>query len=632
MKPKELDDIRLIAGVFREALFLGLSVEFETVTGEIRSSKILAIDEKDTRSTTETKFLILAESVDGILDSQKGFRVRFPGFVAQWIPCGDFFGSSKIPVPSLVQIRNERVSKRMMVGASSDCSDVLLEDGHLATRGLIKVVDVSKNGLGAELEVPTQFPIHLDTKVRGIVEIQNGVRLAVSGTVVQATLVEENGSKALYRVGVKQGTTSEAVSNINPRFPVEGKLVIELVSQLNSSIRASFAVLESSVSGFSGVCVDSRDVDVLSLGLSFGIRGTSLTCRLIEAEERKHTFALLVSDMSQMKQWISITDMKGFSTRRALSLDRTELLRLFCEAGALGSQFLKQANSHSKKMLSVIDEGGKSGFWIHRWIEEDAEEGIRGHAAAYRMGDNMWLIGDIVGSTDSKKKISKKLIPGFLSSFGEQSLSSSPSPLSMIMWKRGHPFWRAFEEHLKECNYVLGRFTVSYARFEEFSESAQVRSLFSEVKSSDFSTIKSIGGIAETCGVGSFIRAFDFDYDRFASPVLRSEFEKAELNFFRKYFILQTEGGQIAALVIVNKFPMNGSLIRSTDSVWLVPFLKEGLPPSTIHGCALLAAEYGVASHGLRVVSAVGFEPREFSSLVKLECFLGTPLIWRFFT
>ncbi len=599
-----MDDSRLIAGFFREALFhqrrITLLAGNRTYIGYIAS-----VDESSTRErTAERKLRIeLQQAVlpAGSLVDLDGmdvhFECSFPSFIAQWSGRLSSLreGTVETLIPPALELKNLREWRRHSIQSKTDfVANIAISSMGLHSEACMQIDDYSSEGVGGTLSLPAEFPLSIESRVRGGVVLPKG-RLHLNGFVkYMQVLSRTSGAQGdvHYRIGIQ--LESPSTPSLLPygaerrRFPrKKSSIVIEVCSPLNHAHLIRLKISELSVAGFSAELVDPHDIHLLPLGVGVNEVGTSLVFQLLTAsassELRDTTLRFQISsaEAADRLKWLRRLPSGSDVPTSRTTATGADLIELFCQSGAFSSEYLRLNKAGALALQSGLSSGISESSWLHRWIERTHSGDARGHIGAVRIGDSLWHVGDLAGSPFSERKISDDFLPDFLTSFRDYCLVSSPCPRVILTWNDGHPYWKGYDEFLKQegSRFVSASLKAFYTRMPKVlaAQSLEPDWEITEIQGSDHSLIDEMSQFLQGAGVMPLARAFDFCVESFESPGLRSSIAEGKGSFDRRY-LKMTRGDDIR-LAVLSRFPVGSSPHRTFDVPWILPLSNSALRP-----------------------------------------------------
>ncbi len=628
--PRILTDIRTIAGLLREALFLQRAVTAR-IDGRIFEFAILELVEKSSRDRDETRMIRLAWTSEPPSNlpqaSEAAFECAFFEFVANWNGRLELLAEHEILVslPTQLEIRNLRESRRYELGRERHRlqGSVLVQSNGYHLESQLRLLNVSREGMGGRISVPRGYPIGMNSTVRGVLHGDSGA-LELDGVITHINLISPSGAEAgdvEYRVGLRRrvaaGGNADSPRGERRRFErVAASEELFIRSPFNPAHSVRVRLSDLSVAGFAGQLKDPHDILLLPVGVVVQGEESSLLFRLVSVSAPNRPggavlhfqihSGLEVDRLSWLRR-VSRADLPGVHTASSTGGD---IIELFCRAGALSSEYLKNNRSRSGDMVSGFASGFLQTPWLHRWIEREHGGGAIGHIGAVKLADNLWHVGDLAGTSEPDKKISRSFIPRFLTSFRDFCLSSSPCPRVIMTWNSGHPYWRNYERYLQGegAHAVHAECRTRYTRFQRAVRdgenpgpgTGEVR----EVEPFEHARIESLLEQLKVSGLDRLARALDFGVTCFGSPGLRALTGQSEGGFFRRYYVVSSNHSRY--LLIVSRFPDGSSPSRTFDVPWLLPLIRDpedshadGLPSGMLAQVRRLALESGVSPPGI---------------------------------
>jgi hypothetical protein len=666
-----LEDPKIILGFFREALFQSRRVEVIGISSEASEASeaieflITDIPHGDQRDPGPETMLVLTPCTNEPEASGTTFqfKCRFPQFLALWEGTlsrrsdGQFEGA----IPPSLTLLNSRRHERLKPLSDPSFATVTVQGGGMHSLGKFQLEDVSRYGAGGVLQCPKELPLLRDSPIHGRLSLPSG-SLSIRGSVVQVQLIGPTLSTPpdfLYRVGIRLDSAEAGVVDAPPveetkiqknperrrssRIPADFDL--NLVSPLHSGHLISFQVTDAGASGFRGMLREAVDAKLLPAGCSVSVGEGALQALLVSIDGRELRFQITGGGPEDRLAWLKRLTPYLHPQVSGKSAFGAEIMDLFCESGALAVGYLKNTRTVAEAFEAALGGGGLADEpWIHRWIERTDSGEIRGHISAVRVADNLWHLGDIAGMIEENRKVSRKFIPAFFSSFLEYCLHTRPCPRILIGWKAGHPYWRAFENFIEQHHGASRSavvhtqyFRLPYSKVREASSSR--RNHYREIRAFDFESILEIQRELEKLTIApelrQIVQALDFDIDRFGSPSLSRILQPAGRSLDRRYFLLEEKA--VRALVIFHAFP-NGSSPQDTLNVpWLIPLPVSGAfssNPQEIQALVEASQDLGIQA-GYSFPGILVVEPRtgvETAGAAKqMRWTLGHPGILKFF-
>lgn len=594
---KTVDQVRVILGLFRETIFLQTRYEFK-ICDEVFSAELVEVEESTRRDEDERRTLVfrilgasefLSKETEGGQYSQVNFRFGIDSFLVRAVGQIEKVTTSKagrllyVDVPKVLEIENARKNRRKKSKSSLGVASVLVRSGSLHTEGVLELNDYSLGGYGGTLQVPNGFELISDTFVSGQLTLGSET-LSISCYIKRAKLIEErSGNWDAYSVGLQnetnlkqpsqaesQQTSSQADRRRNARISVQEQ--ISLTAAINRDVSFRLQLEEASVTGFSGKLINAAQLVEFPLGSCFKMEGPPLSVVLQGFEGDRLRFSIQEGSVNDRLEWfkkVSPYLLKGVSHS---VYDARDLLEVFCASGALSTEYLKTQRTHDADFLSPFETTTRDQFWIHRWIHHNENKEVTGHWCAIRLGDNGWFLADLAGSPEKVKKIPRNFTELFFKSFSDFSMSNKPCPVHMYTWIIGHPYWMDFCEIIKASGLIRELVLTGYSRYslESLQTDKKLCSISRQaIQAADYSKISDIRNKLVANGSINHASLFDFDIDRFGSPVLADHFKLKQQPFGRYYF--EIVAGPTRWLAVFTTFPMGASFNRVPESIWVFP-------------------------------------------------------------
>gem|GEM_PF-3106002 len=628
--PRIIDDSRTIAGLLREALFLQrpLTVRFD---GRIHELAIQELVENSSRNRTEERGLrvewISEPPPSDAGDGSAEFECAFFEFVASWtgglrVQCGrDWI----LPLPERLEIRNLRESRRHELGKDRIHLNgtVLVHSNEYHMESRLRITNVSREGLGGVLAAPRDFPIAINSTIRGVLHGNPG-GFQLDGILTHISLAGAGRTASgdiEYRLGIRR---RDVLATANTPIQTERRRYgrrrasdeLRLRSPFNPVHIIRVKLRELSVAGFSAEPSDPHDALLLPVGAIVQGEDPALLFRLVAVSEAAaplgvvFRFQIHAGMETARLAWLRRVAGADSPGKHHASATGGDIIELFCRAGALSSEYLRNNRSRSDSMVSGFASGGAHMPWLHRWIERDAEGGAIGHIGAVKLADSLWHVGDLTGSPEPGRKISRSFIPRFLTGFRDFCLTSSPCPRVIMTWNTGHPYWRRYEAYLENEGKASIHYQcrTRYTRFRpglpDLKAGAEGDWLVREIRAHEHAEIESLLSTLAARGLDALARGMDFCISSFGSPGLGALASGSEGGFFRRYFTIVR--GEFRYLVVLSRFPDGSSPSRTFDVPWVLPLQHPfepaggaGAPPPYIACVHKLALESGCAPPGV---------------------------------
>jgi hypothetical protein len=588
-RPTRLDNPKVIAGFFREALFFSrrIKFDFENISGELALHEI---EEPHARVKSGERYLVLGPVMVGSNILKEALRARpanikfqcsFPHFVASWEGIGEFSQSDlfKTLIPNQIQISNQRSKFRLTPAASRGMrASVLVQSGGIHTEGLLEIENISSNGFGGILQLRRGIQVDSSAKVIGKLLIDQG-SLSIHGRITHATLIDErSNSQVSYRIGLNVSEAldepkTEPAMDRRQAARVRTDIQLQLRSPFNPNHEIQIRVDDASVCGFGAALQNHDDLHLLPVGCGVQIENSTLVAEVVAFEKNYYHFQFIEGTSEDRVFWLKrLARFQNPGTVTSSAVGK-ELIDLFCESGALASGFLRAQSNSADDMAEELSAESIHEPWIHRWIEKTDEGKNRGHISAVRIADNTWMLADLAGSSIENQKLSKEFVPEFFTSFMEFSLSTNPCPRILLSWNSGHKYWVDFETHLRGTRFVQGMVSTRYFRFQKNDPLDDHAGEVFQIKAGDHDFIENILSRSSLGSSKSILQALDFAIDRFGSPDLRRVIRKYEKAFDREY--LRIVVGKSEWLAVLSSFPLGSSFNRTPDVAWLFRLTTE---------------------------------------------------------
>jgi hypothetical protein len=589
--------MRVILGLFRETIFLQTRYEFK-ICDEVFSAELVELEESTRRDEDESRTLVfrilgasefLSNGNEGDQYPLVNFRFGIDSFLVKAVGQIEKVTASNaghmlyVDVPKVLEIENARKNRRKKSKSNLGIASVLVRSGSLHTEGVLELNDYSLGGYGAILQVPNGFELVSDTYVSGQLTLGSEA-LLISCYIKRARLIEEKfGNWDAYSVGLQnatnfnqssksesQQTSSQNDRRSNVRISVQEQ--ISLTAAINRDVCFKLQLEEASVTGFSGKLINAAQLVEFPLGSCFKMENPPLSVVLQGFEGDRLRFSIQEGSVNDRLEWfkrVSPYLLKGVSHS---VYDARDLLEVFCASGALSTEYLKTQRTHGAEFLSPFETTTRDQFWIHRWIHHNENKEVTGHWCAIRLGDNGWFLADLAGSPEKEKKIPRNFTELFFKSFSDFSMSNKPCPVHMYAWIVGHPYWMDFCELIKSSGLIRELVLTGYSRYsiESLQTDRELCNISKRViQAAEYKKISDIRSKLVANGSINHASLFDFDIDRFGSPILSDHFKFKQQPFARHY--IEMAAGQTRWLAVFTTFPLGASFNRVPESIWVFP-------------------------------------------------------------
>lgn len=591
---KLVDQAKVILGLLRETIFL--QTQFELELGSINESiraELVDVQETSRRDDTERRvlaFRILSSASDfeSKLESHQSALIGLRFGINSYLVKGttqllrhERDGKNYIlycDIPPLIEIENARKSRRKKSESRIGVTTVLVRSGNNHTEGVLELTDYSRGGYGGNLRVPSGFKFINDTIVQGVLRI-GADSIAIICKIRRAQLILERAEDwDTYSVGL-QNEQEESKTRAD-RFAQERRKSnrtsvqeqVHLIAALNKDFKFRLHVDEASVTGFSGKLANPAHAVEFPIGSSFEMETPPISVTLQGFDGERLRFAINSGSVNDRLEWfkrVSPYLLEGVSHS---VFDARDLLEVFCASGSLSTEYLKTQRTHRTDFLSPFEGVGGNSFWSHRWIYHNSRRNVAGHWCSLRLGDNGWMLADLAGSPTKEQKIPSDFTDSFFKSFSEFCTTLAPCPVAAITWVTGHPYWKQFGLALEKSGLIYEKVITGYTRYSaKYSavQDGQRAFLCKVIPATSHDVIVGIVENLKRNGMYHHASLFDFDVDRFSSPVLTQNFRGINFSFSREY--VEFSGQRSKWMAIFSAYPLGGSFNRIPESVWVFP-------------------------------------------------------------
>lgn len=539
---------------------------------------------------------------------------------------------------SISTINNRKSNRNEIHNAKTEDNDILMYQRGIYYNVIFRLQDYSNKGLGGIIKTKMSFAPCVGTKLSGKIIINNTL-LEIEGLISRVKHLSDN----LFEIGIEK---KDLVTKRNhhtkkdrvfTRIKTNHNLV--LINILNNEKKFNIKLTDISVLGFSIQHENNKyDGIYFSPGSFFYIENTNLISELYYNDKEVIRFKIVQGNNKDRLDWFHKFSKDVESKMTYSSFSSNSLLEVFCESGALSSEYLLLNRDKSNKYIEFFNKEESTKFWLHKWVSVSEHGSPTGHICSIKMANNMWLIGDIVGAQDKEQRMPKSMRHSFLKTFSEWSLSASPCPIHMIMWLDGHPYWKEYEKYInseKSSEYILEQTSLSYSRLEEciVDEDENQNEFIEEILANDFKLINYILQEAIKMGIQQTLLSFDFSINNFSSYSLQNDFIKNNDVFFRKYFLYKNE--EKSLLIILNKFPEGASLNRVIDSIWIFElnkktYFEDKEWEKVKKSLQVLALKNGLSAPSIRRIYNEKIMRKKLykNELVTLKCLILNPTFW----
>jgi hypothetical protein len=627
----------VIQGVLKELLVAEASFE---ITGTETLYRIIDITESKIRGKSEGKKLLLRPlnnknllaliTTEGTRQFKVGFyrsQITFESAVLEIIAGGDI----KVEIPDSLESKNFRKQERNHVKTKlRQTVPFLIQTNGYHCEGTFLIEDTSTEGFGGILHIPTGFPLNVTSTVIGEIILGTG-ELSVRGKIARAVkLPEEQTDFDSFRIGILQANQN-LNSNPDNKERRKGrrhftKQRVFLTPLIHPDFKFSFDLDDISISGFSGRLSPGAVVPCLPIGTRFTLDDTETQAQLMYFDDDLLRFSITSRNEKESINWLRRMTPLIFPGATCSVRDARDLYKIFLQAGAISSQYLKRHAFYKDSLTANPEEFSDESGYLHRWYAGNKAGEIEAHVSAVRISDNCWFIGDIAKTAKSTVK-AEPFIKHFFHSFSSLCLSISPCPSLMGMWTHDHPLWKRWNQKIKEQTQecVISSVFLDYTRLtiEKSVNKDDSTVKVEEISPHNYKVVRYIQEKLKNVGVENFAKyGFDFDYSNFASPRLRQAIQN---KFDRRYFLLSQEERNF--LAITTKYPNATSFNRVADSIFLFGLDSETLDSATkkaIHNkCYELSLSIGIDAPAIRTVYAETTNPLEIEGA--MQCYILTP-------
>jgi hypothetical protein len=619
-KPRVLSNPRVIAGIFREAIFARIVARID---GEYLS-EVIDVAESSRRDKAEKRQLSFAlQHARSTPSTICKIELLFSGFIISSTATVIEETVSKLTCEMPTTLENidlrgdRRISPKF---ANFPVAHAILIRAGIHLEVTLKLSNISRFGIAGEIEVDRDVSIEPRDIVHGAMHTVEG-SINLRGVVVAVEELSARGdSKTLLLRMIRTSNAKIPSPNSDlerddgretrrrePRYPIDITMTFRSILAPRQPI--ALEIIEASISGFFARSTTPFMSEYLLPGVPIQHEGSSMVADVVHSEgdmvRCRWTFANTV-DRGQWLKKIS----PSISKNTALSTpDASQLLEIFCESGAFSSQFLRTQRRRFQSMTDSIESEGAESNYIHRWIDRSSNDNLVGHISCIRMGDNAWFATDLVKSADDGANFSEEFVDKFLHSFSLHALSLTPVPRIFLIWVKGHPYWQAFHRELQNRGYPdVCETAIAYRRTTgESLDMSTSLVKFNPIPAGDYNMITRSHARLQDISTIETIRSFDFDIDRFGSTRL-AESVAADKKFFqRRYF--ETISPEFSGITILTALPDGMNPNRVIDSAWFFEYVDHPITSNDdflhyVHAVQVLGASIGLPIAGVRRVSS----------------------------
>ncbi len=490
----KITEVRVIAGILREALLSGREILISD--NEHRYwTKVKDIKEESIRDRTASRYFTLAENPIACTDRLIEFAIPFGRFLYRGITKLVTSGSSKVfDFPGELSKETQREFERFKIGNDSRWSKIALINQNSTIAAEFAPEDINQSSIGGLLTISAGIALTTNTFAIGKLRTKNG-DISFSGVVNRISEIV-SGEDQVYRIVIERkkrensesrgGSDSERRSD--RRF--QTMLPTTIVSPvLNKS--ANIVIKDLNSSSFRAEPAENENISFFVFGLEYRLEDQNISFHIISRRYNEYVFEVISGDEKSYNWWFKKYSKIIHPSITFQNFSGEEILRLFCEAGAFSTNFIKGSQKEVEQTRLQL-ETGENSVNIHRWIEVNQSTPVA-YASALRLNPNLWCVGDIVASQDPENRASKTFFPAFLYAFSKYLSLTTPTANIVMLWTAGHPFWTLLEESLsKNIDRVSVNLFLAYTRItgeRNFLAVGELSGATSEISPKDFSKI-----------------------------------------------------------------------------------------------------------------------------------------------
>ena len=623
MSSQTINNARTISGLFREAILTNVNVQ----VNELIAARIYSVKENDRREPNETRSIIIMPGTSSIRAGDRAsVQLRFPDFLIKCeVECESSDAESfACTMPSSVEMIDHRSARRL----STTKLDLQSSTALLTGNGYHYEVDfrldnISRFGYAGEVELDAKNKIEPGFMISGKSFLDNG-QINLDGLVVDLKEIQRTGDRRRLFIRVLRQDHMNRRGSVlldrdQSRMQGEKRLVngncnftISVKSPLNPNLNLELEVYKVSVSAFLAKFARSEMQNYIVPGLPVILKDTSLVAEVLESEFGTVNAQWVSGSEHDRVNWlkkISAFLADGVSTSVS---DAGDLLAIFCQSGAFSSEFLRTQRHRFHSIVDNIESESSSSSYVHRWVDRSNEDKSFGHISCIRVGDNAWFATDLVKSA-KEARLRGGFVKKFFLSFSQFACTLRPVPRVLLIWVKGHPFWRDLEGQLThETPPMAVRLKIGYLRLstESIDENVSSRISALEIRAEDYQKIEQVHHEIGDDDVSVLARVFDFCIDRISSEKLTQAVQKDGKIFWRRYFEIRSE--QCGGLAVVTSAPDGMNPNRVVDGIWFFEFKTSKLNSDDewIDICAFLreiSARMGISISGIRRVKSAAY-------------------------
>ncbi len=476
-----------------------------------------------------------------------------------------------IGYPNTATILNERESNRVKISDStySPFNRVVIHNESGIHLGKFKIQDISFDGFGGKLISRLKTKDLMESKVVGSIFFKDHW-IPMKSEIKSIKKIEENPSgDNTYDIGLqndKLTTIKDRRQLRSERFDVSFTLDVEFSIYPEKTFK--LPIINASVSGFLAETNKIDLIKILKTSKLLNKKNSSLKAKLVSHDENQFRFKWTDGNPKDRLSWLKEVSYYSKKEVDTVGLGENEILSLFCQSGALSDSYIKSQKLLSDDFQKTFKETSGNEPWIYRAVDTKNQSQKKAYASSIQCGDNCWSIVDIVSDRYNENgKMSRDFFPRFICSFADYLKSLEPCPKVLISWAKGHPYYKKFESQLESQN-IISKVTMQYTRNSEQSiQSHDPQVLVQMIKATDFNEIKEIQSRLYKHNLKDLADSFDFNFDNFKSPRLKSFFKEYRTPFKRQYFKFSIEN--FSFLAVFSLIPEGYNPGRYIDSIFV---------------------------------------------------------------
>lgn len=561
----------VIQGILKEALLHEKKFNVVGLTKEFYFKLVDLIEGSLRGNSTDKKLVFIA--LNGDVQFKVGqdvkMQTRFHRCVAEGMfKLEKYEANSYIfSVPAEIELINQRKASRTKLSPELKGSvSVFLNTNGWHSDASFEIDNVSDGGYGGILWVRSGFLIEPSTKITGTFR-KNQTLAHIDGLIQNARLLNsERVGYDCYQIGIVQDRKkNHNGTNLRRQVRYKSNFTIDIVSLFFPDQRLRVEVQDISINGFSGVISDDTSVLNVPVGAVFEVAGEKTKVKLVHFANGRYHFHIENRKTSDGIEWLRKMTPLIHPGARCSSKDLNELYRVFLQAGAISTEYLKTHQLHQNLLVSERSDPLMSRY-LHRWFIYGTNENADAYISAIRIGNVCWAVGDLVKTAGSQLKMDDS-IRSFFQSFAEFAHASDSISSLMAVWVKGHPYWNKWLDALRADNQDLVKAEIRMAYVRCGKPAIQIdKSIdFVEIKKDDWklrsNTFSRLGKRQQVV----MAEAFDFSPSISGSAVYGQDCEW----FSRRYIVIKFKGKEY--LAVVTAVLPGISINRYLDSLFLSP-------------------------------------------------------------